>query len=186
MELEPVLTSSKWQILRILSERKASPTEIAKEINTTIANISQQLRLLEAYGLVKKERTAGKAKNRPRKLYSIAEDSVYFVAIAEKFAEKKKIRMTAHKKMVLKIWSIEKEDWQIALEKFCLKANPILTKAKKIAIDTSQPSANIIIQPAQHESAKEFEKHAKSLGIKFHAVKELKEKKEVIIIFENE
>ena len=56
MELETLFTEQKWNILKSLSEGKFSPLQLANRSNTTIANISQQLRLLEAAELVKKEK----------------------------------------------------------------------------------------------------------------------------------
>jgi predicted transcriptional regulator len=183
LELEPVLAATRWRILKVLAERKASPLEMAQELKTTIANISQQLRLLEAYGLVKKERIQGRERNKPRMLYSIAQDSVYYVTIASKFAEKRKINLTKQKRTILKIWSIEKEDWQYYIEKFYWKIEPNLKKIRKIGVDVSQPNITLIIET---DEPKEFERIGKMMNIKVHAAKELKPKEEVKIIFENE
>ena len=183
LELEPVLTATRWSILKILAERKASPMEMAKELNTTIANISQQLRLLEAYGLVSKEKVQGKEKNKPRTLYSIAQDSVYYVTIANKFAQKKKVTLTNHKKTILKIWSLEKEGWQFHIEKFYWKVEPYLGKIKRIAVDVSQPNMAVLVET---DDPKEIERIGKALDIRVQAGREIKMKKEAKVIFENE
>ena len=51
-----MFTEQKWNILQCLSKDKFSPIQLAEKLNTTMANISQQLRLLEAANLVKKEK----------------------------------------------------------------------------------------------------------------------------------
>jgi predicted transcriptional regulator len=182
LELEPVLTATRWNILKILADKPASPLQISKELKTTIANVSQQLRLLDAYGLVKKERVQGSDKRKPRKLYSIAQDSAYYVTIAEKFAEKHRIKLSKHKNTILKIWSTEKEDWHYYLEKFYWKIESRLNKIRKIGVDVSQPNMTVFIEA---NDGKEFESIGKSLDIRVHTVKEIKQK-EVKIIFENE
>ena len=55
MEIESLFSSTRWEILELLSKEKLSPIELSLKINTTSANISQQLRLLELAGLVKSE-----------------------------------------------------------------------------------------------------------------------------------
>ena len=55
MELDSFLASPRWDILRIISENPYSPIEIAERTKTTVSFVSQQLKLLEAAGLVKKE-----------------------------------------------------------------------------------------------------------------------------------
>ena len=55
MELATLFTEQKWNIIKSLSLGKFSPLQLAQRSDTTMANISQQLRLLEAASLVKKE-----------------------------------------------------------------------------------------------------------------------------------
>ena len=57
MDLETLLTNTKWEIIELLSKESLSPLELSKKLNTTIANISQQLRLLETANLIKKQKT---------------------------------------------------------------------------------------------------------------------------------
>ena len=56
MELASMFTEQKWNIIKALSENKYSPLQLAEKLDTTMANISQQLRLLEASNIVKKEK----------------------------------------------------------------------------------------------------------------------------------
>lgn len=78
MEIESILTESKWKILAELSHSPLSPKELAKKTNTTIANISTQVRLLEALGFVEKSSVA-KAPSKARKLYTLKKEFCYII-----------------------------------------------------------------------------------------------------------
>ncbi len=102
MDIETILTGSKWDILEKLSEKAMSPTELAKTLNTTIANISQQLRLLQAAGLVKKERARTLGPGKPRMKFSLHDDFAFIIVFSERLAKKKLIRIDPKQKEVLR------------------------------------------------------------------------------------
>ena len=104
MELETLLTGSKWDIIESLAKTSSSPLELAKKLNTTIANISQQLRLLQAAGLVKKKRTSEVKPGKPRMLFSLADDFCFMIVVSKNFTNKKLIRLDAKKKSILEEW----------------------------------------------------------------------------------
>lgn len=102
MELETLLTGTKWDILELLSRKRLSPIEIAKDLNTTVANISQQLRLLQAAGLVKKERTGSAKPGKPRMLFSLSENYAFVAIVSKGLAKKALVRISSKEKEVLK------------------------------------------------------------------------------------
>ena len=102
MELETLLTGTKWEILELLSKEKLSPLDLANKLNTTIANISQQLRLLETANLIKKEKTGQIKPGKPRTLYSLAEDYAFITILSKGLAKKKLIKINQNQKGVLK------------------------------------------------------------------------------------
>ena len=61
MDHETLFTASKWHILKQLETQPRSPLELARICETSIANVSQQLRLLEMAGLVKTKRVSNRA-----------------------------------------------------------------------------------------------------------------------------
>ncbi len=130
MELELMFSDQKWNILKCLSEGKFSPIQLAEKLNTTMANISQQMRLLEAANLVKKEKIKNRDKGKPRSLFSLSEECAYMIPTMQGFAEKKLIRVSEHQKIMLKIWFIEDENVQTSLERFYLKIRPYLKDVK--------------------------------------------------------
>ena len=101
MDVANLLTGTKWDIIELLSKQELSPTEIAKKLNTTIANISQQLRLLQTAGLVKKQRTQTAKPGKPRVLFSIAEDYCFIMLFSKGSAKKKLLKMTPEQKKIL-------------------------------------------------------------------------------------
>jgi len=79
MEIESLLKESKWNILTELSEQPMSPTDLASRTGTTIANISTQLRLLEALDFVEKKSLNNVSKGEPRKIYSLKKEFGYLI-----------------------------------------------------------------------------------------------------------
>jgi len=136
MEQETLFTSSKWDILRCLESGKKSPIDLAKETNTSVANISQQLRLLELAGFVKSERVSNRDKGLPRILYSISDNHSYIVASMPGFVNKKFLKLHDHQKCTLKIWFLDNVNLQRYIERFFwahLEQN--LDKIDAIALD---------------------------------------------------
>ena len=102
MDLETLLTSTKWEIIELLAEKALSPLELAERLNTTIANISQQLRLLQTAGLVKKRKTGTGRPGKPRVLFTLSDDYAFITVFSKGFTKKKLIRITQDQREVLK------------------------------------------------------------------------------------
>ena len=102
MDLETLLTGTKWEILELLASKPLSPLELAKKLNTTIANISQQLRLLQTAGLVKKQRTGSAKPGKPRMLFSLSNNYAFITVLSKGFAKKKLIKLSQKQKEALK------------------------------------------------------------------------------------
>ncbi|MBD3203544.1 ArsR family transcriptional regulator [Candidatus Woesearchaeota archaeon] len=145
MEIESLFSSTRWEILKQLSEKKLSPIELSEIINTTSANISQQLRLLELGGLVKSERLSNTAKGKPRIHYSLADDFSYLILTAKDFADKKLLNLGVYHEFVIKSWFLKKEEYHEFLGKFFWEIEPLLDDLSFIAVDTSKRSLDIIM-----------------------------------------
>ena len=98
MDLETLLTGTKWEILEILANKPSSPLELAKRLGTTIANVSQQLRLLQTAGLVKRKRTGSGKPGKPRMLFSLSADYAMITVLSKGFAKKKLIKISQKQK----------------------------------------------------------------------------------------
>ena len=158
MELELMFSDQKWNILRCLSEDRYSPLQLAEKLNTTMANISQQLRLLEAVSLVKKEKIKNRDKGKPRTLFSLNEDVAYLIPTMHNFANKKLLRVKNHHKIVLKIWFLENPELHPHVEKLYWKIEPYLSQIGAIAVKQSAKEI-IIISDKPHEIEKVLHKN---------------------------
>lgn len=118
MELDSFLSSPRWDILQIIAKKPSSPIEIAGEIKTTVSFVSQQLKLLEAAGLVKKERTGAVEKGKPRTIFSLSKEIAYIIPLSHEFSKKQTIDLSRENKIILKIWSIKDARVQRIIEKF--------------------------------------------------------------------
>ena len=101
MHVETLLTGTKWEIIELLAKKSLSPSDLSSKLNTTIANISQQLRLLETAGLVNKQRTGSGKPGKPRVLFSIADDYCLIMLFTKGFAKKKLVRVSKEQKKVI-------------------------------------------------------------------------------------
>ena len=102
MDIETLFTSTKWEIIELLSNKSYSPLELSKKLSTTMANISQQLRLLEALNLVKKQKVPNRDRGKPRTLYSLSGDYAYIIVFCQGSAQKKLIQLNQQSKNTLK------------------------------------------------------------------------------------
>ena len=101
MDVVTLLTGTKWNILELLAKKDTSPQVLANNLNTTIANISQQLRLLETAGFVNKKRTGNAKPGKPRVLFSISDDYCMIILFTKGFAKKKLVKITQSQKKIL-------------------------------------------------------------------------------------
>ena len=152
MEIEPLISGSKWTILELLSEKSLSPTEMAEKTKTSLANISQQLRLLEMTGIVKKERQNLREKGKPRMLFSLNDDYSYVVAMFHDFSAKKLFPATGHHKVVMKIWCLLDAGAHYAVEKFYFDCEQYLSGISEIYV--TPDSKKIIVAVKDRESEK--------------------------------
>jgi len=137
MDQETLYTAAKWDILKMLEGKQLSPIEITKKTGGSMANVSQQLRLLEMAGLVKSERISNRDKGQPRILYSLAQDSCYVISTANSFVEKKRIPSTPSHQAMLKIWFLENQEVRTFAEKAFWKVEEYLPAMQALYLDQS-------------------------------------------------
>jgi len=130
----------RWNILQQLSRQSLSPLQLAGMTNTTIANISQQLRLLEAAGLVSKSKIPNRDRGQPRTLFSLTDDYAYIVSLMDNYAEKRLVKLNEGQKSLLKILSIEDVDQRTKAEELYYKLREFNGKIEATALDLSAES----------------------------------------------
>jgi len=145
MELDSFLASPRWEILKIISERPSSPIEIAEKTKTTVSFISQQLKLLEATQLVKKEKTGAFEKGKPRNLFSISKDLFYLITLTNGFGDKNSLNLEDYQKSILRTWSLEHKSLQYFLEDFFCKIRNNFNEINAIFLDLKKVNPSVII-----------------------------------------
>lgn len=163
MEQETLYTSSKWDILKALELGSKSPLDLAKEANTSLANVSQQLRLLELAGIVKSERIPNRDKGQPRIIYSLSGNNSYLLITSPEFVAKKNIILQRHQIELIKIWFCEDTSLHYYLEKFYWENEDKLSKMKILAFDYTD-SQNIKVLINEDQAEKKTQKETKILG----------------------
>jgi len=163
MEMETLFTEQKWNILKALSKGKYSPLQLAQTSNTTIANISQQLRLLEMTKLVKKEKIPNREKGKPRSLFSLTNDYSYLILVMREFAGKRLLELDDYHRSILRIWFLEDSNIHYYVEKFYWKIEDYLDQIKAILINQEKEEIEAIIIA---EKPKELEKKIGAVTIK--------------------
>ena len=138
MELEGLFTATKWEILKEISIESQSPLQLAAKLNTSIANVSQQLRLLEAAGIVQKTRLRQRDKGKPRVLFSLTRDSCYLVGFMRGFAAKKLLPLNTHKKFILRTWLLVNEELHEELLSFSLHLKDHFDAVRAVVLDDSR------------------------------------------------
>jgi len=133
MEHETLFTATKWDILKQLEHGPQSPLELTKKLQSSLANVSQQLRLLEMAGLVTSKRISNRDKDKPRILYTLTGNLSYLIATTNNFVDKKILSLSDRNKVILKIWFLEDPAVRYALEKTFWTIEQHLEKIEKIA-----------------------------------------------------
>jgi len=154
MNYGELLTDSRWNIIKELSKKEQTPTYLATKTNTSLANISQQLRLLEAYGLVKKEKQANnKEPGKPKNLYSIGKEVVNLTFISKHMAEKRDLELYFMQKVIIRLWLNLKKEEVYFLEKFLILHEEVIKKCQAISIvkTSSEQIELLIITKDVHE-----------------------------------
>ncbi len=145
MELDSFLASPRWDILKIIINKPSAPMEIAEQLQTTTSFVSQQLKLLEATGLVKKQKTGAFEKGKPRSLFSISEEFLYIVPIAKNAPDKTLLTLSKENKIILNIWCLKNKELEIKLQKFFWQIQKYLDEIDTILVYTKSPQPKIYI-----------------------------------------
>lgn len=117
MDQETLFTATKWDILKALSSGKKSPMQLAEECSTSLANVSQQLRLLELGGVVSTERISNREKGQPRVLYSLRGNQCFLISTMKDMVEKQSMQLTPQQRATLAVWYYVDKSKQYFAEK---------------------------------------------------------------------
>ena len=180
MDIVTLFTEQRWNILKSLSEDKYSPLQLAEKSNTTMANMSQQLRLLEASNLVKKEKISNRDKGKPRTLFSLSGDYAYLISTMNGFADKKLKKLDNFHKVLFRVWFLGDSNLGYYTEKFIWSIESYVKDIDLIIIKNEENYVRVIMAS---KNPKSLEKKIKSTTIK-NTDNESKDFKIEIMLFE--
>lgn len=135
MDFETLFAQTRWQILSLLADTPLSPLEIAERLHATISHVSQQLKFLEAMGIVKKEKVSNRDRGKPRMIFSLARDYAHLSLLVKGFSGKKLLSLSDHHKTILRIWFLENIGLHRRLERFYWEMEEHLPEIKAMLVD---------------------------------------------------
>ncbi|NOZ80369.1 MAG: hypothetical protein GXP63_01740 [DPANN group archaeon] len=163
MELETLFTTSKWEILGKISQRPASPLQLSAQLSTTIANISQQIRLLDVAGLLDKKKISTRESGKPRTLFSVKDDFSYLILVSAEGAKKGLIKVSRSKRLIMNAWlSKEQETESIAYRVHEQLADQL--GSVSAVVHHRKKRELIIVSDSQKELARDIERLRKSVS----------------------
>ncbi len=165
MDLDLFLALPRWEILQIIAHSPSSPIEIAEKIGTTVSYVSQQLKLLEAKGLVKKTKTGAFQKGKPRNVFSISEEFVHLTLLTNNFARKKKILLDEQKKIFFRLWFLDEIKNKEDFEKLFLFFGKDLNSIDYLFVDISKKSPFLFVLSKEEKQKQEFDRIIKKLNL---------------------
>jgi hypothetical protein len=120
MEYEILLSNARWDIIKAISQGRASATELAKATKSSLPNVSQQMKLLEAYDLVEYIKDQRRGQGKPRQLFQLKKEVCHITFARQGFAEKRFFNPDAYHTMVLNICFLPSMQDHPYLHKFLL------------------------------------------------------------------
>lgn len=188
MDFDLFLTYPRWEILQIIAKKPSSPVEIAEKLNTTVSYASQQLKLLDAAGLIVKEKTGAAKKGKPRTLFSLSNELFYFSVLTNNFSEKNLIYLTEHHKTIIKIWLIKDNSFHYYIEKLFWKLEENLDEIEGMFIEEKiNPHVIIVSESKKIKSSIEsfIKKLDRKVDCSFISRNQLKNfSKELVVLYD--
>ncbi|MFH1211391.1 MAG: helix-turn-helix domain-containing protein [Candidatus Woesearchaeota archaeon] len=160
MDFGELLTGSRWKILQELAKKPLSESELAAKLSTSLANISQQIRLLEAYSFVIKEKEAvqegiraGNKRGKPKSLYSLSIAVASVAMVTGSGAERVSREINPFEAMLLNILLFLKEQDRYFLLKHLISNDELVKHSQGIGfLKSSTEDVEIITITDDFES----------------------------------
>ncbi len=145
MEFNNFLVASKWEILRFLAEKPASPLEISEKLGTTVSYVSQQLKILDAAGLISKKKTGFIEKGKPRNLFTIKKEVAHLAILTKGFGKQGQINLTPEKECILKTWMVGNLSIHTPSLNFFMGLDPFWNSLEGIFVENEKFSKIFVI-----------------------------------------
>ena len=139
-----LLQNSRWDIVHAISKNHASATAIAEHIGTSIPNVTQQLKLLEAYDIVtytKEQNGVGK----PRRLYTLKRPVAHLTFATSGMAQQKFFHPGKYQTFIISTTFIKNPEEQCCLLKFLLDNEELLEKCAIAYVRSSAEEMEVFL-----------------------------------------
>ncbi len=128
-----MLDDTRWSILEEVARGSKTMSEIAERVGSSVANVSQHLKLLEAYDYVSKEKDAEGKPGRPQNVYALSKDFSLIAFAEQPTAERKVLDLKdRYHKLILRILLLEDEEDHYYLHKLLWQNEELIQKCQAI------------------------------------------------------
>jgi hypothetical protein len=143
---QDIFLSGKWSLLKAIAEAPQSPSDLALNTGTSLSNVIQQLKLLEAYRIVRKERSEEKNSGKPRMIYYLNVELAYAIVLKNGMAEKKVFYVDHGNEMFFNIFFRMSQEDVMFMLKFSFKYEEVLKKCKSMGfLKSSKDSIELFL-----------------------------------------
>lgn len=132
MDLDGLFSGSKWEIIEHLSRKPSTLSELAKDLKTSVANVSQQVRFLEFAGIVLREKSQKSTAGKPENLLKLSKDFSYIVVASGKACRKNLVFLDAFQSLMLYSWVELEGKERESFEVFLFENKKDLEKVEKV------------------------------------------------------
>lgn len=144
MQQDQLLTNIRWEIIKSISSGKASATELAKNTKSTLPNVSQQLKLLEAYEFVEYIKDQKRAQGKPRQIYALKKEICHITYARHGLAEKRLFNPDVFHTMLLNILFIPNlQDHSYIIKHLCCN-DELVTKCAVAYLKSTDAELHIL------------------------------------------
>jgi len=150
LEIEGLFSGGKWSLIKHISKKELSPLQLSEIMQTSVANVSQQLKLLELIGLVQTRKLPNRERGKPRTLYSISHDHIFIISALKNFAKKSFIKATPVQSAISRIlcyddinmhYSLMKLFWHLESQLEGISAMYFDKNSNVMVVATPKPSS---------------------------------------------
>ncbi len=170
MKFEEFTSGTRWEVLRLIAERERSASEVARALSASIANVSQQARLLEAHGILEREKKKdAEHRGKPHERYRIAKPLLSIAEVRPGSARKRTFTPTVFQHIMANILFWPRADEQEVLLKFLVLHEQLVQQSRAIAVSEAKGDELhllIVTHPEALEQVRELSKAVIEAGVR--------------------
>jgi DNA-binding MarR family transcriptional regulator len=162
MKFETILTNSRWSILEALADGNHAMSEIAAATGTSLPNVSQQVRLLEAYDLVKALHEEKEGKGKPKTIYRLNKSLAHVAMVRPGLVGMKTVTLDPFHAAMLNVWFLDRVEDHYFLQKFLWQAEELVRESDALAvIDAKSEEIHLLVLAPEERLEKIRKKYSK-------------------------